>query len=476
MRARWCGRARCNRRRGTSPRSLGPPCYPHQDGSRRSRTGPTAQQASDSPRLRSPLAHCPGRTVRSFAPLWSDSRWRRSGSLLAWSPLRRARVLPRLAPPDRPTTPASEATPPAPLNNSQQSPGACEGHRRSRSLWWKSRGERAPRQTRAPDDSRKAVGRLIDAPTRPANCLALRDCPLDSSALMDLSSGRSRLEGVGAAAPGIAERKRKLHEVTHRCGYRERASRAIAGPRIHFREHEGVFCVPQRPGGGRSARRPKRPCSTPTPRFFDHFDGRRALGPLSAANIPLRGHDWEAVVANRAAGTGCPACWQAPRAVVQSIVAPDRSLAHRAPWLLAELHPTRNPGLDPETLGARSGRRVWWSCGSCGHEWRALVFSRSLGDGCPECARRRQRERGPRPVPRERSLAVRRPELVAELHPTRNPGIDPAALGAGSGLKAWWRCRLCGHEWAASVTNRTNGSGCPRCARSPRRRAGATGL
>ena len=129
--------------------------------------------------------------------------------------------------------------------------------------------------------------------------------------------------------------------------------------------------------------------------------------------------------------------------------------------------PTRNPGLDPDTLGSRSSRRVWWACSSCGHEWQALVSSRSVGDGCPSCARRRQRERGPRPVSIERSLAVRRPELVAELHPTRNRGIDPTALGAGSGWKAWSRCGVCGHDWAATVGNRTNGSGCPRCAREP---------
>ena len=179
------------------------------------------------------------------------------------------------------------------------------------------------------------------------------------------------------------------------------------------------------------------------------------------------GHEWKALVSNRAAGTGCPACWQSRRAAVQSVVAPERSLSRRAPWLVAELHPTRNPGLDPDTLGSRSSRRVWWACSSCGHEWQALVSSRSVGDGCPPCARRRQRERGPRPVSMERSLAVRRPELVAELHPTRNRGIDPTALGAGSGWKAWWRCGVCGHDWAATVGNRTNGSGCPRCAREP---------
>jgi hypothetical protein len=35
-------------------------------------------------------------------------------------------------------------------------------------------------------------------------------------------------------------------------------------------------------------------------------------------------------------------------------------------------------------------------------------------------------------VAAERSLAVRRPGLVAELHPTRNDGLDPFALAAYS--------------------------------------------
>ena len=113
MRARWCGPATCNRRRGTSPPLPALPCYPHQDGSPQSRAAPTAQRASDSPRSRSPPAHCPARTARRSAPPWSDSRRWRSGSLLASSLLRGARGLPRLAPPDRPTPPASETTPPA---------------------------------------------------------------------------------------------------------------------------------------------------------------------------------------------------------------------------------------------------------------------------------------------------------------------------------------------------------------------------
>ena len=176
-------------------------------------------------------------------------------------------------------------------------------------------------------------------------------------------------------------------------------------------------------------------------------------------------HEWHATVANRASGTGCPACWQARRGATFSTVPAHRSLAARAPELLPQLHPTRNPNLDPATLAARSDRKVWWRCTTCGHQWQARVASRSRGDGCPECSRRRQRAGGPRPVPSERSLAANAPDLLAELHPRLNPGLDPSKVGAGSSIKVWWRCGTCGHEWQATIGNRTRGSGCPKCAR-----------
>ncbi|MGA2926745.1 MAG: zinc-ribbon domain-containing protein [Solirubrobacteraceae bacterium] len=61
------------------------------------------------------------------------------------------------------------------------------------------------------------------------------------------------------------------------------------------------------------------------------------------------------------------------------------------------------------------------------------------------------------------SLAALHPELLAELAPARNPGIDPTELGARSGQTLWWRCTTCGHEWQTKVYQRTDGSGCPAC-------------
>jgi predicted nucleic acid-binding Zn-ribbon protein len=111
---------------------------------------------------------------------------------------------------------------------------------------------------------------------------------------------------------------------------------------------------------------------------------------------------------------------------------------------------------------------VWWQCAICGHVWRAAVSSRtSTGTGCPVCGLKR-RARTQSQVPAERSLAVRYPAVAAQLHPSRNPDIDPAQLGARSSRKLWWQCPTCGHEWQTTVATRTDGCGCPTCATAAR--------
>ncbi|MGI8571654.1 MAG: zinc-ribbon domain-containing protein [Solirubrobacteraceae bacterium] len=67
-------------------------------------------------------------------------------------------------------------------------------------------------------------------------------------------------------------------------------------------------------------------------------------------------------------------------------------------------------------------------------------------------------------MPRDRSFAVRKPELLAELHPSRNGEIDPYSIGYASKRRLWWRCQQCGHEWSSNVATRAlGGHGCPRC-------------
>jgi len=90
-----------------------------------------------------------------------------------------------------------------------------------------------------------------------------------------------------------------------------------------------------------------------------------------------RGHEWQATVAGRSRGRGCPYC--AGKAVCE-----DNCLETVHPTLAEEWHRTRNEGLTARDVTPGSDRRAWWRC-SRGHEWQATVGSRSGGTGCPFC-------------------------------------------------------------------------------------------
>jgi rubrerythrin len=150
---------------------------------------------------------------------------------------------------------------------------------------------------------------------------------------------------------------------------------------------------------------------------------------------------------------------------------PWRTIGTMHPDLVAEWDTERNSGLDPSALSPSSKRAAWWICSACGHGWRAAVNNRAEnGSGCPVC-RLKQRADTQSRVSRERSLAVRCPDLLSELHPTRNQGLDVTQIGAGSSRKVWWVCPTCEHEWKAVVANRVRGNGCPPC--GVRRRSAA---
>lgn len=164
-----------------------------------------------------------------------------------------------------------------------------------------------------------------------------------------------------------------------------------------------------------------------------------------------KGHEWQAVVKSRTAGSGCPVC-------SNRVTAPgENDLAVTHPELAAQWHPTRNGSLTPREVTAGSRRRVWWKC--CrGHEWQARVLSRSFGGtGCPYCA-------GKRVIPGENDLASLYPEVAAQWHPMRNGALAPTQVSPYSNRKVWWRCEK-GHDYQAVVAARTmGGSGCPYCA------------
>ena len=164
-----------------------------------------------------------------------------------------------------------------------------------------------------------------------------------------------------------------------------------------------------------------------------------------------KGHEWQAQVKSRTiGGTGCPVCAN------RQLNPGENDLATAYPDLARQWHPQKNGALTPRDVLPGAGRRVWWKCEK-GHEWRALISSRTSGGaGCPYCA-------GKVVIPGENDLASQFPEIAAQWHPTRNGALTPEKLTAYSNKKVWWRCSL-GHDYQASVGARTtSGSGCPYC-------------
>ncbi len=152
---------------------------------------------------------------------------------------------------------------------------------------------------------------------------------------------------------------------------------------------------------------------------------------------------------------------QKAKARAYAAVSPHRPRGARVwisgyPALVAEWHPTKNPGLSPDTLRWGSSRDVWWRCRR-GHAWQAKPNRRTrYGEGCPYCSGKR--------VSATNSLAARYPTIAKQWHPTKNGSLSPRDVTAGSSKRVWWRCtKGREHEWQAQVSDRQR-AGCPFCA------------
>lgn len=136
----------------------------------------------------------------------------------------------------------------------------------------------------------------------------------------------------------------------------------------------------------------------------------------------------------------------------------EPSLLSEYPDVAAEWHPTLNGGLRPDQVRPKSGRRVWWRCRACGHEWESCVCVRASGCGCPACS-----GRGRAVVPGANDLATKRPDVAAWWHPERNEGLLPSGVRPMSGKTVWWKCPTCGFEWQKTVAGMTKRTACPKC-------------
>ena len=164
-----------------------------------------------------------------------------------------------------------------------------------------------------------------------------------------------------------------------------------------------------------------------------------------------KGHEWQASVASRVSGCGCPVC------AGKVIVPGENDLQSLFPDIAKEWHPTRNGTTTPGTVSPYSNRKVWWNCEK-GHDYQAVVGARTLSaSGCPYCA-------GRKVLPGFNDLASLEPETARQWHPELNGALTPRMVTAGSHRKVWWECTQ-GHVWKAAIYSRTGPQkcGCPAC-------------
>ena len=129
-------------------------------------------------------------------------------------------------------------------------------------------------------------------------------------------------------------------------------------------------------------------------------------------------------------------------------------LATLLPHIASEWDCEKNGGLLPSAVTTGADIKVWWKCRS-GHCWRAFIYSRSAGYGCPYCA-------GQLALQGVNDLKTLLPELVSEWDYEKNGNLDPSDFKIGSGRKVWWKCAN-GHSWKTTVSNRNYGYCCPIC-------------
>ena len=161
-----------------------------------------------------------------------------------------------------------------------------------------------------------------------------------------------------------------------------------------------------------------------------------------------KGHEWQASIVDRNKGSGCPYC------IGKKVLVGYNDLTTANPELAKEWNYGKNGNLKPEDFTVNSNKKVWWKCCKR-HEWQAPILNRNKGNNCPYCS-------GRYAFKGETDLVTANPGLAKEWNYKKNGDLNPENFMPNSNKKVWWKCCK-GHEWQATINNRSNGNACPIC-------------
>ena len=189
------------------------------------------------------------------------------------------------------------------------------------------------------------------------------------------------------------------------------------------------------------------------PEMFNWGSGEKVWWKCSCGN------EWQATIASRTSNkSGCPVCGRlkVKKGQIDAKLQDGKnSLFAVHPEFESEWDYEKNTSLDVSRITPHCNEKAWWKC-SKGHEWMAVISSRSNGTGCPFCS-------GSRVIPGETDLATVQPDVVELWNWEKNGNLKPEQFSPKSNIKVWWKCGK-GHEWMALINSISSGKRCPYCA------------
>lgn len=170
-----------------------------------------------------------------------------------------------------------------------------------------------------------------------------------------------------------------------------------------------------------------------------------------------KGHSWLASINTRGERKlGCPYC------AGQRVLVGENDFES---WckdndsnLLKEWNYEKNI-LKPHEIPRTYKEKMYWKCPK-GHVWRATVYNRVNGTGCPVCNNGNNVKRNR--VSLAEWCSENNSNLLEEWNYEKNKEITPQSVTYGSHTKVWWKCSK-GHEWEAQIKSRRYNHGCPFC-------------
>ncbi len=161
------------------------------------------------------------------------------------------------------------------------------------------------------------------------------------------------------------------------------------------------------------------------------------------------GHEWQATISHRTKrNQGCPYC--SGRRTITGV----NDITKTNPKLLEEWDYEKNL-ISPTQVKKGTHILIWWRC-SKNHSWKASIYHRIQGNGCPFCENQKV-------LSGFNDLATTNPELLVDFDYDKNSFL-PSEIIAGSDKIVWWKCSNCGYEWHTKANTRAKqGTGCPKC-------------